>query len=142
MQRSVGLTVRALAAGGVGFAIVSASAAYLRHIERTSAATRSPVGAAPYFVLIYVFGLPVVGWVALRVLTVRPAWAVALTGPWILAVVLMAFYQPAAGFHRTTAAYGLQGALAYALAYAIVIGLSLVMRGRPDRARESGAIKD
>jgi hypothetical protein len=68
----------------------------------------------------YLAAFPV-GWLLLRLVGVRPAWLIAFVGQlaWLPIVVL--FSQPG-GMHLTAAQYGLEGALAYALA-TMVVGL-------------------
>jgi hypothetical protein len=114
----------------VGFAMVGLAAAVLQAVQRHAGGSGlKQLGPAVDLVLVWVFVLPVLGWVPLRIVGVRPAWAVAILGPVLMLPILVAFDRPG-GLHRTAWAYGLQGALAYALSAALMLGVAAALRPR------------
>lgn len=119
-------------AAAVGFVLVDAAAAVLQRDQAQTQRGMAQLGPPVDMALIYLFVLPPLSWLLLRLIGVRPASVVALLGWLAVWPVILLFDEPG-GLHRTAWEYGLQGALAYA------VGAVLVASGRlligPDRDR-------
>lgn len=78
---SRGFVPRALAAAAVGFSIVGAAAVFLQDRQRHAGRGFEQLGPGIDMVFIWIVVLPPLGWLLLRIVAVRPAWAVAFVGP-------------------------------------------------------------
>jgi hypothetical protein len=107
--------------------MVSVAAVFLQNQQRQAGIGFGQLGPAIDMVFIWVVLLPALGWPVLRVVGARPAWGIALLGPVALLPTIELFDQPG-GLHRTAWAYGLQGALAYAAAGAVVLAVARLDR--------------
>ncbi|MFI1995457.1 hypothetical protein [Actinoplanes sp. NPDC020271] len=119
--------LRTLGSAAVGFAMVLPAAVFLKDLHRQSASGFGGLEAVADMALIWIFVLPPVGWLLLRLVGTRPAWVAALLGPVMLAVVIRLLHQ-SGGRLWPAGVYGLQGALAYAITAVLVLTPSYLRR--------------
>jgi hypothetical protein len=149
MNRSSGLlrlALRCVAAATVGFVMITVAAAVLRVDQRHADPGLGGLGPAIDLVLVWVLVLPWLAWILLRIVQVRPAWAVSLLGAVLFLPVLAMFNRPG-GLTFTAWQYGLEGALPYGVAALICLsvaaavgsGLSSAAQARDGQAHDGQA---
>jgi hypothetical protein len=109
---------RVVVSAAVGFAMVTVAVAIAEYASDRD----SGYGPMALLVLLWVVGLPLVGWLLLRMFRVRPAGAIAMLAPITLFYVIRLWEGPRGG-HGPPWQYGLRGVAAYAVTAVVLAGL-------------------
>jgi hypothetical protein len=130
-------------AAGVGFVMFGVCAALIKADMRRGSGMFNNLGATIVFYVIYYLVLPWLGWLLLRLLGVRPAWAVAFLG-WFALWLMLGMYHDAqadALLPGTVWENGLKGALAYVFAATLATAVAAVLASRTG-SRSDGSASD